>query len=262
MFFPVSDQNDTGYRFKLQSVVNLGLIAACIAVYMHEVELSTQSPELLSAFIDKWSFVPSEYLSAGYAHKSLGGRLAELLGVVADVKNHAAIKFVSAAFLHGGFLHIFSNMLALWMLGDNVEYAMGHIRYLFFFLLTAGLSFMGQTLFLADAGGAGAIGASGAIFAVAGAYLAYFPKARINFFYFFFIIFGMTSFPARLVIAFFFIGEVLTTMSGDFGMVAVWAHVTGFICGFVLSFFFRRSETADYQPPVRKSYSKKIAPWG
>lgn len=265
MFFPISDDNSEAYRFKVQSFVNLGVIVLCTLVFLHEASLG-DSPKQLQAFVDAWSFSPKDYLDKKYLHLSYPERFLALLAVLSHLHNGALIRMIGGAFLHGGFLHLFGNMIGLWMLGDNVEYAMGHVRYLLFFLLTALLSFMGQMVFVTPADFQGAIGASGAIFAIAGAYMAYFPKARINFFYFFVIFFGVTSYPARVVIALFFLSQLLTSLGGmgtDYGMVAVWAHVTGFVAGFLLSFVFRRSKgiEKDYQPKTRAAYRRRLGPW-
>ena len=137
------------------------------------------------------------------------------------------------------------------MLGDNVEYAMGHVSYLLFFMLTAILSQFGQLVFLSDGNFLGQIGASGAIMAVAGAYLVYFPRARINFVYwFFFFWWGIKDISARWVLLFYYallLIDAFMENTHEGGMIiATWAHVYGFVFGAILSLFFRYGRDEQY----------------
>jgi membrane associated rhomboid family serine protease len=152
-------------------------------------------------------------------------------------------------FLHAGWLHLLSNMLFLWIFGDNVEDSLGHLPYLFFYLL-AGIAAMAvQTAFSIDSL-VPTVGASGAIAGVMGAYLILHPKALVQvivvpLFFFPFLV------PAALLIGFWFVMQVLGGLA-DLGAttgssIAWWAHIGGFLAGIVLVYLAggpRRSRPA------------------
>lgn len=147
-------------------------------------------------------------------------------------------------FLHGGWLHILANMWTLWIFGDNVEDRMGSVRFAIFYLLCGAAAGLTQLWMNPDAT-VPSVGASGAIAGVLGAYLLFFPTARlvvmfpILFFPFFFEV------PAvfYLVIWFFsqlFSGTAALTGPQHVGGIAWWAHVGGFLAGVVLCGLFKR----------------------
>lgn len=167
----------------------------------------------------------------------------------------------TSMFLHGGWIHLASNMLALYIFGDNVEDSMGSIRYLVFYL-TCGVIAACVHMHFNPTSTIPTIGASGAISGVLGAYLVLFPRARvltlipIFFFPWFFEI------PAVFFLLIWFYSQLfngtLAVVSGSsaFGGVAWWAHVGGFLAGVVLVFFFtaKRKKT-------RKVFADQYAPW-
>ncbi len=266
-FLPVGDVNDQGEGH--HSFVNAGLILLCIAVCGYQLYLASLGGTALEQFMNPWLFDPRTQLGEGFLALGPFDRLLALLGKLCDLPSGAFVKMAAGAFFHGGVMHLAGNMLILWMLGDNVEYVMGHLRYLIFFVLTAVIATCGELLFANAGHFNGIIGASGAIFAVAAAYLVYFPGAKINFFYWFlFIFWGRRAVSARLVIALFFISQFITGYTSlgsgsDYGMIAVWAHVGGFIAGFILAFLFRAGrpeEKKHYEPVVKPAYVK--TPWG
>ncbi len=150
---------------------------------------------------------------------------------------------ISAAFLHGGWLHILSNMLFLYIFGDNVEDSIGHFKYLIFYLLVGAFA-NGFQAYLAPHSTMPLIGSSGAIAGVLGCYFFYYPHARVT-----------TLIPLgffitiREIPAFFFLGIwfILQTINGTFslsshlitnqstGGIAWWAHASGFISGLLLA---------------------------
>ncbi|SFC26844.1 Membrane associated serine protease, rhomboid family [Parapedobacter composti] len=150
---------------------------------------------------------------------------------------------ITAMFMHGGIGHLAGNMLYLWICGDNVEDRMGHFRYLLFYLLCgvlSGLCHVFTTFFLGHDLLIPCLGASGAISAVLAAYVVLFPRKRINFWFFFFII----SVPAILAIGLWFVFQVsngLGALGGEqAGGVAYAAHIGGFIVGLLFVNRFRR----------------------
>jgi membrane associated rhomboid family serine protease len=152
----------------------------------------------------------------------------------------ALLTLFTSMFLHGGFFHLLTNLWALWLFGDNVEDRLGHLRYLVFYVL-CGVGAMATHVFLQSASTIPAIGASGAIAGVMGAYLLFFPFARMIvvlpvFFYPLFF-----EVPAVIYLLLWFwtqiAGGASTLVAGvaHGGGIAFWAHVGGFFCGMVFS---------------------------
>ncbi len=156
------------------------------------------------------------------------------------------LTLITYQFLHGSWLHLFSNMIILWILGDNVEDDMGHAGFLVFYLLcgiAAGLAHAAMS----PGSPIPLVGASGAIAGVMGAYLWLYPRARIL------VLFSLV-FPFR-VPAWIFLGGWLAmqflslrTPAGDEQAVAWWAHIGGFVAGLVLVLLWPRQMVASQRP--------------
>jgi membrane associated rhomboid family serine protease len=173
----------------------------------------------------------------------------------------------TAMFMHGGFAHIFGNMLYLWIFGDNVEDAMGHVKFLIFYLL-CGLAASAAHIFSEPNSLIPSLGASGAIAGVLGGYLLMFPSRQVR------VLIGwvgIVAMPALIVIGFWGVLQFLggfgsiarTEQTG--GGVAYWAHVGGFIAGLVLVNLFRNARSreraqqrmqqpADFNNPWNRPY--------
>ena len=136
-------------------------------------------------------------------------------------------QFVSYAFLHGGFMHIFFNMFFLYLFGNNVNDKLGNIGYLCFYLAGAVFSGIGHTL----VSGGNVIGASGAVAAVTGAYLVLFPQTLITVLYWFFFI-GMIEVPALyfILLKMIIIDNVIARYTSQ---VAYDAHLAGYAFGII-----------------------------
>lgn len=203
---PLRDDN----RARRVPVVTWLLIAANVVVFIYQL-LLTQNEA--SEFITRHGAIPY-YISHG---------------------SHLDTIF-SSMFLHGGVLHLAGNMLYLYVFGDNIESVLGHVRYLFFYLLCGVLAFASHYIF-AVTSQVPMIGASGAISGVLGAYLIRFPHARVSVLVPLFIwIWRIFEIPAALVLGLWFVMQVingaLAPSSG--GGVAWMAHVGGFIAGVML----------------------------
>lgn len=152
-----------------------------------------------------------------------------------------AFTIFTSMFMHGGWLHVLGNMLFLWIFGDNVEDAIGHFRYLAFYLL-GGVAAAFAQLAMDPASTVPMIGASGAIAAVLGAYLSLYPRspvAVLNPIPLLWFVFGLTfELPAWFVALEFFFANLFSGMgalhSGAPGGVAFFAHVGGFLAGLLL----------------------------
>jgi len=149
----------------------------------------------------------------------------------------------TSMFLHANLMHLLGNMLYLYIFGDNVEDAMGHVAYFFFYIASGLGASLFHVLSINYVSGAfryvamrtPAIGASGAISGVLGAYMVLYPRARIRTLVFAFII-TIVSVPAYLYIGFWFVYQLLygiLSLQQPLG-VAFWAHVGGFVTGLVL----------------------------
>jgi membrane associated rhomboid family serine protease len=161
------------------------------------------------------------------------------------------LTLITSMFLHGGVLHIGSNMLYLFIFGDNVEDRLGHLRFLLFYFLcgiAAGLTHIAANPDSATP----SIGASGAIAGVLAAYLYLFPHAEVRTLLFIGPIPLIPRIAAAFLIIFWFITQFISGITSlgastdTSGGVAVWAHVGGFIAGLILVFLLhpRRSEPA------------------
>ncbi|HEY3078873.1 MAG TPA: rhomboid family intramembrane serine protease [Chloroflexota bacterium] len=159
-----------------------------------------------------------------------------------------AYTLVTSQFLHGGWLHLASNMLALWIFADNVEDRMGHLRFLLFYLICGVLA--GLTHVWADpTSTVPALGASGALAGVLAAYMLMFPKARVLTLVPVFILPWVVEIPAVLWLGGWFVSQLFQGFTaltdeaaGNAGGVGYWAHVGGFVAGALLNWVFRRSQ--------------------
>ena len=165
------------------------------------------------------------------------------------------LTFITAMFLHGGWLHIIGNMWFLYVFGSTVEDRLGHFRFLIFYLL-AGLG-AGLIYFVIDIHSRiPEFGASGAIAGVMGAYIVLFPRARILtmiliVFFPFFVELSAFFFIGYWFLIQLFAGTISFASQATQGGVAWWAHVGGFVAGIVLILLFRRRAH-------RKSYPDEV----
>ena len=176
---------------------------------------------------------------------------------------------ITYQFLHGSWWHLIGNLLFLWVFGDNVEDAMGHLRFLVFYLLSGALAAV-IPAFLSSPTIAPLIGASGAVSGVLGAYLILHPKARVLVPIFVIPIF----LPAWVLLLSWFGLQFVALANGDIG-VAWLSHITGFLAGLVLVVPFRRGSplfgradlpggitTRDRQRQDVRDLTYRRGPWG
>jgi membrane associated rhomboid family serine protease len=233
---PISDDDSDG---RITPYVNYIFIAINIFVFLVLQKLGTNE-----AFTYSYSTVPGEILSgrdivtaATIAHDPVTGQDIQIPGL--GVTNIPVwLTLISSMFMHGGIAHIAGNMLYLWIFGDNIEDALGHKRYFFFYLLCgiiASLSHVFTVYFLSNNELIPSLGASGAISGVLGGYLILFPKRRVNVF----IIRALIPVPAYVALGFWIVLQVVSQMGllgGDEGGggVAYAAHIGGFVAGLFL----------------------------
>jgi rhomboid family protein len=216
MFIPLKDLNPSrSYPF-----VNITLILANIVVFFYELGLEATMPHrAFEAMVLRYSEVPARVLAFLAGHTGF---------------EVAFLPLFTSMFLHAGWLHIAGNMLFLWIFGDNVEDFFGHFAYLFFYLVCGIGAGLLHVLFNFHSS-IPAVGASGAISGVMGAYILLYPKARILTLVFIFPI----PVPAVLFLGLWFILQFLSGLDtlggGPSGGVAVWAHIGGFLLGMFLT---------------------------
>ncbi len=218
-------------------IVTLALISADIVIFIHEASLG----DSLHAFIQTYGLTPAKVFSFS-----------------SDIGFYERLyPFVSSMFIHGDWMHIIANVIFLYIFGCNVEVAMGHVKFLVFYLLCG----IAAALFhvLTNLGSIiPMLGASGAISGVLGAYITYFPisefKNPIRIFFFK----NIPYIPAAAII---FLWLVIQFLSGidkldrpvDSGGVAFWAHVGGFVAGLILARFFHKNKY-DFNQRSRRYY--------
>ncbi|HEX3247345.1 MAG TPA: rhomboid family intramembrane serine protease [Chloroflexota bacterium] len=210
-------------------VVMIAIVLANIAMFLYELTLGDRA---LDQFFFSAGVIPSEYVTGRNIGPPPPGGLIYLT-------------LLTSMFMHGGFLHIASNMLYLWVFGDNVEDRFGHLGFLIFYL-AAGVVASLTHIFMNMGSQIPSVGASGAIAGVLGAYLVMFPGASIRTLVFLGPFILLPRISAIFLIGFWFLSQAfaglasLGATSEQTSGVAVWAHIGGFIAGIVLVPLFRR----------------------
>ena len=160
---------------------------------------------------------------------------------------------LTSMFMHAGWIHLLGNMLFLFVFGDNVEDAFGHIGYLLFYLVCGAAAAYAHILTITTgfAGASslteGVVGASGAISGVLGAYAVLYPKARVLTFLFYFLV----PLPAILFLGFWFAMQWFYGVFDVSGNVAYWAHIGGFVMGVALALIFGTNRKKNREARLR-----------
>jgi rhomboid family protein len=213
--FPVRDVIPS----QTMPVATVGLIAINGLVFLHEFSLVAHSPAALDSFIEIYGFIPAAF---------------------------SIPTIFSSMFLHGSWMHLFGNMLSLWIFGDNVEDRLGHGRYVVFYLLCGVIATLAH-FFSNVSSQVPTVGASGAIAGIMGAYFVLYPHSRVLMWVPIFFLFEV---PAVFFLGFWFLTQLVSGVgsglvaSGQVGGVAFWAHV-GFAAGAILVKVFARPERAQ-----------------
>jgi len=215
-------------------VVTILLIAANAVMFFFELSLGQR----LETFVMSAAFVPARITEGGLTLGDLGTGLESGL---------------LSMFLHGGWAHFLGNMLFLWIFGDNVEDRLGHFRYLVFYLL-AGYAATLAHLWASPSSAVPAIGASGAISGVLGAYLFLHPKARIQTLVFLGFIVTTILVPAWVFLPIWFLIQFFSGITSlrvadpQAGGVAFFAHIGGFVAGPLLLFLLGGGRRPQVEP--------------
>lgn len=233
---PIKGENPTR-RFPVVTVL---LLIANVTAFVYELSLS--EAELL-AFIDRWAVNTSRLAADPLSANTL-------------------LTLLTSMFLHAGWLHLGGNMLYLWVFGNNVEDRLGRPAFIAFYLGSGILATLTQLLAVGPAD-VPLLGASGAIAGVLGAYLLLFPKARVVVLIPIFFIIELARVPAAFVIGFWFLMQVVQGVGSispeaTTGGVAWWAHIGGFVAGFVLALPFW---LADLRERQRRAQESRFTTW-
>jgi membrane associated rhomboid family serine protease len=216
---PLRDANPTR-RFAL---VTLAIVIACGVAFGWELGLLARGEAAFQSAVTEWGVVPARLTGAWGS--------GEFISV-------DSLTLVSSQFLHGGWLHLLGNLLYLWIFGNNVEDRLGRPGFLLFYLTGGVIAALAQVAIEPDSQ-IPTIGASGAIAAVLGAYLVFFPGARVTSLVFLGFFYQLVHIPAAIVLVLWF-GLQLVSGFGTLGVsqggggVAFFAHIGGFIFGVVV----------------------------
>ena len=213
--FPLYDDNPT----RITPYFTYGLIGMNVLVFLHEISLSSLQ---LEQFFQLYAVIPQE-LTINWSREWT--------------------TLFTSQFLHGGWWHLISNMVYLWVFGNNIEDRLGHFKYLLFYLTCGAIAALCQW-FIGMYSAVPSLGASGAISGVLGAYLIWFPQARITTLIFLGFFITTINVPALVIIGIFFVQNLISgfaslqaaaNMSVETGGVAYWAHLGGFVVGSIFA---------------------------
>ncbi len=211
---PIKD-NIPSRRF---AFVNYGLIILNVLVF----GLQLMQAANLESFVNRYAFIPGQISS--------GLDMGDIL------------RIFTSMFMHGGWMHLVGNMLYLWIFGDNVEDALGHLGYLVFYLLAGFLAAFAHFFFNPQSV-IPTVGASGAIAGVLGAYLVFYPSSRVYTFIPIGFFSRLTLVPSFVVLGLWFVLQLfsgfLSIGAADQGGVAFWAHIGGFVFGLLIGLLFK-----------------------
>jgi membrane associated rhomboid family serine protease len=259
MIFPIGDDNSGRAT---TPVVNYLLIAANVLVFVFFQGLGAND-----RFTYAWATVPAEIVSG----RDITTR--DRVVVVEPTRQRMEVPglqptpgsvyltLLTSMFMHGGFMHLFGNMLFLWIFGDNLEDRLGRVRYLVFYLVCgvlASLAHVFSTVAFSHGGGSllvPSLGASGAISGVLGGYVLLFPRNRVHV-----ILFRiLTDVPAYVALGLWFLFQFVSGLGilgggSQEGGVAYAAHIGGFVAGLVLVKPFAVGRPATLAPAGRGRY--------
>ncbi|MGF7185572.1 membrane associated rhomboid family serine protease [Desulfitispora alkaliphila] len=201
--------------------VTISLIVINVIVFIFQFTLSENQ---LHNLINLFGVVPADFTGISIFQILLGGLFP-------------FISLFTAMFLHGGIIHLFGNMIYLWVFGDNIEDRIGHLGFLVFYL-TAGVAGSFFHILTNPTSTVPTIGASGAVAGVLGAYFLLYPKAKVQALVFLGFIFTVTRIRAVYFLFLWFVLQFINVLSSTQGTqpVAWWAHIGGFAVGAMIAF--------------------------
>ncbi len=251
--FPLKDENPHPPGFKPK--LTIALIIINVAVFAYEVSFTGQiwefSNEQAARMFFEWGAVPA--CITGASSFTINGQTV-------SCPDMAYVSLVSSIFMHGGLMHLGGNMLFLWIFGDNIELKFGRVKYLGLYLawgIGAGLAH----IVIDPSSGIPAVGASGAISGILGAYLALFPRAKILTFMMLGFFWRMMHIQAKWFLPFWLVFQnILPFLISGFGVagggVAFMAHIGGFVIGFATGYWYKKYHSSEFTYGTRYGYRR------
>ena len=238
-FLPYKDDNPT----RSFPIVNWLIIAGNLWVFF--AWQFPLAPSQQAAYFSSFGFIPATFFG-NLMQPSIQGTGWEWFTVF------------SSMFSHGGVAHLLGNMLFLYLYGDNLEDALGKIRYLIFYLGCGFIAALTQA-FLNPVSQIPMVGASGAISGVIGGYLLLYPRANIRVFYWIILFIGRIMVPAYLVLGIWVAEQILLFPESmkEAGGVAIAAHLGGFGAGFILTPFFKKKGVRLFQDGHSRPFTRQ-----
>jgi membrane associated rhomboid family serine protease len=239
--FPIRDDNP---HFSVP-YLTYTIVALNVLAWIFVQGLGTE-PQL-SASVCNLGLIPGELLQTISEQQRV--QLAPQLYCTLD-ESASGFTLISSMFTHGSWIHIIGNMWFLWIFGNNVEDAMGHLRFAIFYLLS-GLAAAGLQIVANPDSAIPMVGASGAIGGVMGAYILFYPRVHVHLLVILGFFVTTVAVPAVLMLGYWFALQLVSgfaSIGAEGGGVAFWAHVGGFAAGALLALLFRNRELLDRHP--------------
>jgi len=256
MFLPIGDSPN----LPKTPWMTWALIAVNVAIHLSLVPLGWQAPDPYDPTVQEYARVLIE--ERGVPPQALQLSAADVVRYEYGFKpsEMSLVDAFTAMFLHGGLMHLFGNMLFLWIYGDNVEHRLGRFTFLLAYLGTGFASALGDAA-LRWGSAIPSVGASGAISGILGFYFLFFPRNRVRVFIFLFPFFmNVVELPARIVLGVYLVIDNLLPLllTGGAGGVSHGAHIGGFAAGVALAWGFGNASLRGQQP--RRSERPGAAP--
>ena len=246
--FPFRDENPT----VLTPYVTVGFIALNVLVWV--LVQGAGFSDQLARSVCELGLIPGELLG----RVAPGAEVPLAPGVVCVLQaDPQYFTVLTSMFLHGGWFHLIGNMLFFWVFGNNIEDAMGHGRFVVFYLL-CGVAAAATQVVISPSSAIPMVGASGAISGVLGAYLLLYPRVRVHTLIFLGVFVTTVALPAYVMLGYWILLQLLGGLPALAGMesggVAFWAHIGGFVAGMVLISLFVKRENIERRPARAYSY--------
>ena len=246
--FPYKDENPT----ERPAVITISIIIANVLAFILVQGAGAQGS--LAQSVCNFGLIPAEILHG--ARPGGGVELAPGMFCAMD----AAPQYwtvITSMFMHGGWFHLIGNMVFLWVFGNNIEDAMGHGKFLLFYLL-CGVAAAATQTFVSPHSVVPMVGASGAISGVLGAYILLYPRVRVHTLIILPIYITTVALPAWVMLGYWILLQLLSGLGSlreiEKGGVAFFAHIGGFIAGLVLVRLFASEEVLRRRPTQPESY--------
>ncbi|HEX9703710.1 MAG TPA: rhomboid family intramembrane serine protease [Gemmatimonadales bacterium] len=241
--FPYKDDNPT----VITPVVTIGIIVLNALAWIF-VQGAGFSEPAMARSVCELGLVPGELLGTVPAGTAVPLSPTHAC-VVESEPSYATL--LTSMFMHGGWFHLIGNMMFLWVFGNNIEDAMGHVRFVLFYVFCGVAAAAGQMAVSPDSA-IPMVGASGAISGVLGGYLLLYPRVKVHTLVFFGFYATTIALPAYVMLGYWAVLQLLggiPALAGlDSGGVAFWAHIGGFVAGLILVKLFAKSENLERRP--------------